>query len=232
MNRRRPRRGFQLLVLILALASAAHATTTFGTTAAGPLGFNPNNTYVFMDNGFNNQLPAWVWSTGGFEFTVPSDIEIDSLTVPLRSFEDAQVTFSLYSGSTHPGTLLDTSSQTVPLNGGLSYGLFTFSFSGTMLQPGQNYYLIGTIPQSTTNTYQVDWAGNTEGASVPWYYGETWLTGQFASNGFLGWNTTTFSSGPAWQINAQLVTPEPAALGLAGLGLLAIGAMRVKRRAK
>jgi hypothetical protein len=232
MNRRALVMRFQPLVLTFVLASTAHATTTFGTTAAGPLGFNPNNTYVFMDNGFNNQLPAWVWSTGGFEFTVPSDIEIDSLTVPLRSFEDAQVTFSLYSGNSNPQTLLETSSQTVPLNGSPSYSLFTFSFSGSMLQPGQNYFLIGTVPQSTSNSYQVDWAGNTEGASVPWYYGETWLTGLFAPNGFLGWNTTTFSSGPAWQINAQLVTPEPAALGLAGLGLLAIGAMRVKRRAK
>ncbi len=101
-----------------------------------------------------------------------------------------------------------------------------------MLQPGQNYYLIGTVPQSTSNTYEVDWAGNTESASVPWCYGETWLTGQFAPNGFLGWNTTTFSSGPAWQINAQLVTPEPAAFALAALGLLAIGLMRMGGRAK
>ncbi len=36
--------------------SAAQATTTFGTVAAGPLGFDPNNTYGYMDNGFNNQI--------------------------------------------------------------------------------------------------------------------------------------------------------------------------------
>jgi PEP-CTERM motif len=224
----------QTLVLIVALtgafASTAHATTSFGTTASGTLGYNPNNTYAYMSNGFNPNLPAWIWSTGGFEFTVPQDDLIDSLTVPLRSFENSTVTMSLYSGGSTPQTLLETSSLSIPVVDGFGYQLFTFNFSGTThLLPGQNYFLIGTVPQSTINTYEVQWAGNTEGVSVPWAAGETWLTGQFAPNGFLGWNTTTFSSGPAWQINAQQVTPEPAAFALAGLGLLAIGLIRIGR---
>jgi PEP-CTERM motif len=219
-----------VVVLTVAFASAAHATTSFGTTPSGTLGYDPNNTYAFMSNGFNPNIPAWIWSTGGFEFTVLQDDAIDSLTVPLRSFEASSLTFTLYSGAAHPQTALETSSQTIPVNGSFGYNLFTFNFAGTtVLHPGQNYFLIGTVPQSTSNTYEVQWAGNTEGVSVPWFYGETWLTGTYASYGFLGWNNYTPSSGPAWQINAQQVTPEPAAFALAGLGLLAIGLIRIRR---
>jgi len=62
------------LIVVLFLSSAAYGTTTFGTTAAGPLAYNPLNTFVYASNGFNPNLPAWVWSTGGFEFTVATDL--------------------------------------------------------------------------------------------------------------------------------------------------------------
>ena len=213
-----------LFVLMpLAIAPAAHATLTFGTTPSGPLGYTSSDVYAEAVDSYNSQLPAWIWSTAGFEFSLPTGEYIfESLTVPLGLFGTVPVTFTLYSGGSRPQTQLDSS--TMNLSGGT---LQTFDFTGNVqLQGGQNYFLIATVPQSTTSGSQLDWYGNTAGANVPFVYGETWLTGTYAGYGFLGWNSITFGSGPAWQIQVSSSAPEPAAMALAGAGLIAIGCMR------
>jgi hypothetical protein len=215
------------LLMPLAIAPMAHATLTFGTTPSGPLAYTSGSTYAEAVDTFNSGLPAWIWSTGGFEFSLPSgEYTFESLTVPLSLIGTVPVTFTLYSGGGQPQTELDSSTMNLSAD-----TLQTFDFTGNVqLQGGQNYFLIATVPQSTTSGSQLDWYGNTAGANVPFVYGQTWLTGLFQPNGFLGWNSTTFGGGPAWQIQVSgSSAPEPAAMALAGLGLLAIGCIRKKR---
>jgi hypothetical protein len=212
------------VIMPLAMAPAAHATLSFGTTPSGPLGYTTQDLFSMAADSYNAGLPAWIWSTGGFEFSLPNNYTFESLIVPLNELANVPVTFTLYSGATRPTTALDSVSMMLPGGDNLD----TFNFTGhVQLQGGQNYFLIASVPQSTTSGSQLNWYGNTAGASVPFSYGETWLTGTYAGYGFLGWNSTTFSSGPAWQIEVD--SPEPAAMALAGLGLLAIGILRRKR---
>jgi len=61
-------------------------------------------------------------------------------------------------------------------------------------------------------------------------YGLQWLTGTFAPNGFLGWNSFAPSPGPAWQINAQAPVPEPLSASLIGFGIVALLAAKRMRK--
>jgi hypothetical protein len=125
---------------------------------------------------------------------------------------------------------LSSVNLTVPFSGA-SFNLYTINLPGPLTLSGlQNYFLIGSVPQETTGFEQIDWAGSNPGSSVPFFYGQTWLTGQFAPNGFLGWNNSTFSSGPAWQLTVDAAAvPEPGLMLLTGVGLVAIGVLRSRR---
>jgi len=217
---------------VLAVAPAASAAMLFGTTTSGTLDYNPNSVYIFISDSFNPNLPAWIWSTAGFEFSLPSGTwTLDSLTVPLRAPEiTVPVTFTLYSGTSAPATPIASSTVTLSQSSGFSLDTFIFA-TLPQLQGGQNYFLIGSTPQSTTQGNQVDWAADQNGVSTPLFYGETWLTGQFAGFGFLGWSST--ASSVAWQIAADASVPEPASVlfTTAGLaGLLGLAAAATKER--
>ncbi len=210
-------RTLTILSAVLAIAPAASAAILFGTTTSGTLDYNPFSVSIFISDGFNPNLPAWIWNTGGIEFSPPSGVwTLDSLTVPLRApVISVPVTFTLYSGTSRPETPLATSTLTLPESTGFSLDTFTFS-TAPQIQGGQNYFLIGTTPQSTTQGNQVDWAGDNNGVSTPFFFGQTWLTGQFGGFGFLGWNS--FTSGVAWQVALDPV-PEPGSIFLISLGL-------------
>jgi hypothetical protein len=220
------------LVALLMLTKISPAAALYGTTTSGTLAYNPTNIYSLIGDSNNPNL-GWVNSMAGFEFSLPAgSYQLDSFTLALRSpISDVQTTFTLYSGSNRPQTSLASVTLTLPFSGS-SFSLDTIVFPGSPTLSGlQNYFLIGSVPQETTGFEQIDWAGSSPGSAVPFVYGQTWLTGQFAPNGFLGWNNTTFSSGPAWQLAVDAAAaPEPALMLLTGVGLIAIGVLRVRRR--
>jgi len=223
-------RILRVLIPLLVLAHAGQATTLFGTTTSGTLAYNPFNVYSMIADSQNPTL-GWVNSTMGFEFSLPAgNYQLDMFTLALRApIGNTQATFTLYSGSTNPQTALASVTESLP--GSSNFGLFNVTFPGSLTLSGlQNYFLIGTVPQSTTTSEQIDWAASSPGSNVPVFYGETWLTGQFANNGFLGWNSYTPNPGPAWQLTVDAAAaPEPALVFLTGFGLVAIGLLRRRR---
>jgi hypothetical protein len=214
------------LTLLAAGAAPLHANSIVdGTTLSGSLGYNTNNVYVYITNGYNPLLPAWINNIGGIEFTPSSNFTLESLIVPLYQISGtSQVTFTLYSGNSTPATVLDSVSMTLPTG----WNLDTFNFNGDKLQAGQNYFLIGSVPGSTSITNQVDWAGNTASKTVPFLSNQEWLTGTYAGYGYFYWATNDFGNGPAWQIAADPGAPEPATFLLIGCGLVAVGVVRAK----
>ena len=226
------RHGLALLaaIALLAMAPLAQASVLYGTTTSGPLAYDPFNVFSMISNG-NNPSLGWVNSTAGIEFSLPGGTyQVESFTLPLRDpVSDVQATFTLYSGTTRPETALGSTTLNLPFS--LNFALYTLTFpSLPALSGGQNYFLIGSVPQITSGFEQIDWAGSSPGSAVPMFYGQTWLTGTFASSGFLGWNTFTPSPGPAWQLSvASSDAPEPGLMLLTGAGLLALGVFRVRR---
>jgi len=218
------------LSLLLLLTRTSQAAALYGTTTSGTLAYDQTIIYSMIGDSNNPNL-GWVNSTAGFEFSLPAGTyQLDFFTLALRNpISDVQATFTLYSGSTRPQTALASDTLTIP--GGPSFGLYTISFPGPVTLSGlQNYFLIGTVPQATSGFEQIDWPGSSPGSAVPVFYGQTWLTGPFAGNGFLGWNSATFNSGPAWQLTVDAAdAPEPALMLLTGVGLVAIGVLRFKR---
>ncbi len=224
------RTALRIFTAVLALAPALPAATYYGTTTTGPLAFDSGNIYAMITDGNNPNL-GWVNGTAGIEFSLPAGTyTLDSFTLPLRSLiGSVQATFTLYSGNTRPETALTSVTQNLPFS--TSFSLDTFNIPGGITLSGlQNYFLIGSVPQSTTNSSQVDWAGSSPATPTPLFYGQTWLTGTYSGYGFLGWNNYTPGAGPAWQITvASANAPEPGLMLLMGAGLVVVGLLRFRR---
>jgi len=223
------RGAVRILLPALALAQALSAASLFGTDPSGTLDYNQFNVYSMIGDSKNPSL-GWVNSTMGFEFSLPAGTyQLDSFTLALRDpVGNVQATFTLYSGDTRPQTALASVTESLP--GSSSFSLFNVAFPGSLTLSGlQNYFLIGSVPQVTSGFEQIDWAASSPGSAVPVFYGQTWLTGQFSSNGFLGWNSFTPNPGPAWQLSVDAAAapePAPVVMLLTGLGLVGIGVLR------
>jgi hypothetical protein len=212
--------------LPILLCSTLHAAA-LGTDIDGPLNYNQFNIFQYITNQFPTNLNEWVNASAGFQFTTPSPIYLNNLIVPLQlsSVAPQTVTFTLYSGTSAPATPLESASLSVPNN--LTFGLREFTFSGnTLLTPGTNYFMIGSVPVSFDTTSHVGWAGSNPGVPVPFF---VQILNQ--STGNSGWNPVPTSSGPAWQINSSDV-PEPTTTLAVAAGLTAFAVLAKKRRAE
>jgi hypothetical protein len=175
----RPRlAAVRMALVLLGLAQVLPAAAFYGTTTSGTLAFDRSSTFSLTLNTFNPAMGC-VNQVGGIEFSLPAGTyQLDWMTLALRSaINTAQMTFTLYSGNTQPQTALATTTLNLPFTGS-TYNLYNVSFPATVTLLGlQNYFLIGSLPQSTSANSQIDWAGSSPGSPTPDLFGQTWLTG-------------------------------------------------------
>jgi len=195
--------------LPILLCSTLHAAA-LGTDTDGILDFNQFNTFHFITNQFPTNVNAWVNARAGFLFSTPTPMYLHNLIVPVHLSASAPetVTFTLYTGTTFPLTAIESASLVLPNDN--TFALREFAFSGnTLLTPGVNYFMVGSVPVSYTLTTHVAWAGSNPGVSVPFV---RQVNNQFT--GPSGWNPGPMLNGPAWQIDTNI--PEPGtAVGVA-----------------
>lgn len=164
------------------------------------------------------------WLAQGFNTGASSNLIVDSVTIGVfgSSAGTVPLTVSIFSGSGNvPGTALYTSAAT---NVGLE-NKYTFAFTGAVLQPNTDYYV---VPNGGS------WYWNTGSPAAP--------EGQ-NSSGYTYTRTvesqaqTTTPAGP-WvdpaSSNRYSVTltavPEPSTVGLAGVGILGVAVMKRRRK--
>lgn len=199
------------------LAACLRASTTYlGTTTSGPLVFDGNNGPTGAEN--IDTSNGWTNLEAGVAFTVPFDFELQSLSVGLGADENAPVTMTLYrgyNGGTLPYFTVATSELVLTPDGPQ---LDTFLFNDPILEPGQSYFLVASVPISSVQSYRVTWYADDSGNSIN--------VVEKSTPGV--WNNYLFPDEVAYQL-AGAAVPEPSTFALLGAGLLAFGMSRNRR---
>jgi hypothetical protein len=163
----------------------------------------------------------------GMRFTTDSDLwRLDSVQLAAGDFvgmSTAPFVVSLYSVSGNiPGTKLMDFTGANPS----TFGTYTFTASSEfILQPSTSYFIVAS---STENASFYVW-GSTDATSFTALPGWTLVPGNAVTSGGVNWAWNTGPNTPMAAVNVTAV-PEPSALVLASLGLIALGAHRFARR--
>ena len=193
-----------VLALAVCLGSTARATILYST-------FGASDSYD-TSNGYGlSQVPQ------AAAFTVSSTYQLTSVEVATDADSTSdQFTLLVESGSTEPGTVLDTISGLTFVRAVATSIVTATSVSNPVLFPGTTYWVV--LEVSPTSSGNGSWQFNDISA--------TGLEGFIFND---AWDVSTTAL-PAFRVNGDPFTvPEPGALSLAGIGLAVIGFIRARK---